>query len=49
MFTKLEKPVIKKYNTRCSTQCIQNWTKYNQKPPIGYYCNCIIKYFNKET
>jgi hypothetical protein len=39
----LEKPTIKNIDTRCSFKCIQNWTRYNQKPPIGHYCHCIIK------
>lgn len=34
---------IKTMDTRCSTRCVQNWTKYNQKLPIGHYCNCMIK------
>ena len=38
----LKKPIIKSYDTRCSTKCVKNWTKYNQKPPIGHYCNCNI-------
>ena len=44
----LKKPIIKSYDTRCSTKCVKNWTKYNQKPPIGHYCNCniLIRKFN---
>ena len=42
MFGKL---VIKNYDTRCSTKCIQNWIQYKQKPPIGFYCKCNCKYY----
>lgn len=46
----LTKPVIKKYDNRCSFKCIQNWINYNQKPPLGHYCNCNLKnIFNKGT
>ena len=31
---------VKDMDTRCSTRCVQNWTKYNQCPPIGHYCKC---------
>ncbi len=42
-----DKPIIKNYDTRCSTKCIKNWINYNQKPPIGFYCTCNVKsYFN---
>jgi hypothetical protein len=33
---------IKNMDTKCSRGCVQNWTKHNQKPPIGHYCNCTI-------
>ena len=34
---------IKNRDTRCSTRCVQNWTKYNQRLPIGHYCQCMKK------
>lgn len=34
---------VKNRDTRCSTKCVKNWTNYNQKPPIGHYCNCSMK------
>ena len=34
---------IKFRDTRCSTRCVQNWTKYNQRLPIGHYCQCMKK------
>lgn len=37
-------PSIKSRDTRCSHACVKNWTKYNQLPPIGHYCNCIKKF-----
>lgn len=44
--TKIQKPIIKNFDTRCSFKCVQNWTNYNQKPPIGHYCKCnsFVKY-----
>ena len=33
-------PSIKYRDTRCSRACVKNWTKYNQTPPIGHYCQC---------
>ncbi len=33
-------PSIKSRDTRCSHACVNNWTKYNQHPPIGHYCQC---------
>lgn len=35
-------PLVKNFDTRCSTRCVQNWTKYNQKIPIGHFCNCTF-------
>ena len=35
-------PLVKNVDTRCSTRCVQNWTKYNQKIPIGHYCSCTF-------
>ena len=32
---------VKNRDTRCSTKCIQIWTRYNQIPPIGHYCSCV--------
>ena len=32
---------VKHRDTRCSTRCVQNWTRYKQSPPIGHYCSCI--------
>lgn len=40
--------LIKNMDTRCSTRCIQNWTKYNQKIPIGHFCNCSLKNARKK-
>ena len=34
---------VKFRDTRCSTRCVQNWTKYNQRLPIGHYCECMKK------
>jgi hypothetical protein len=31
---------IKSRDTRCGVKCLQNWTKYKQKPIIGSYCVC---------
>lgn len=36
----LPPPSIKSRDTRCSTRCSKNWTKYGQKPPVGHYCEC---------
>ena len=33
-------PSIKSRDTRCSHACVKNWTKYQQFPPIGHYCQC---------
>ena len=30
-------------DTRCSSRCTQNWTKFGQTPPIGHYCSCCLK------
>lgn len=37
-------PSIKSRDTRCSTACVKNWTKYKQMPPIGHYCQCCYKH-----
>ena len=37
--------LIKNRDTRCSKNCIKNWTKYKQFPPIGHYCKCNQKAF----
>jgi hypothetical protein len=42
----IQRPIIKIFDTRCSFKCVQNWTKYNQTPPIGHYCECNKNYFN---
>ena len=34
--------IIKNQDTRCCRGCVQNWTKYKQKPPVGHYCSCTI-------
>ena len=35
-------PTVKGRDTRCSINCCKNWTKYNQKQPIGHYCSCQV-------
>ena len=38
-------PSVKSRDTRCSTRCVKNWTKYNQRLPIGHYCECMTRKF----
>ena len=38
-------PKIAKFTTQCSNICVQNWSKYNQTPPIGHYCSCTKNQF----
>ena len=36
------KPInfIKNRDTRCSKNCIKNWTNYNESPPKYQICEC---------
>ena len=43
------RPLIKNADTRCSRGCIQNWTKFGQKPPFYQVCECNKSYFNVNT
>ena len=35
-------PTVKERDTRCSRDCIKNWTDHKQKIPIGHYCECSM-------
>ena len=32
--------IIKNMDTRCSRNCIKNWTNYNESPPKYQICEC---------
>ena len=33
-------PKIKDFDTRCSSGCYKNWTKFNQQIPCYQICEC---------